>query len=61
MLLADEPTGNLDGETAEIVFGELVALARKRGLAALIATHNAELAARMDRTVLLHGGRLVAA
>ncbi len=61
VLLADEPTGNLDGETAEIVFGELVALARKRGLAALIATHNAELAARMDRTVLLHGGRLVAA
>jgi lipoprotein-releasing system ATP-binding protein len=59
VLLADEPTGNLDAHTAEIVFAELVGLARDRGLAALVATHNPELAARMDRVVRLQDGVLV--
>jgi lipoprotein-releasing system ATP-binding protein len=59
LLLADEPTGNLDVATAERVFAELLAIVRDHGLAALIATHNPELAARMDRTVTLHEGRLV--
>lgn len=58
ILLADEPTGNLDPETSGVVFDELLALARDEGLCALIATHNAELAARMDRTVEMRGGRL---
>jgi lipoprotein-releasing system ATP-binding protein len=61
VLLADEPTGNLDLDTAEVVFGELLAAVRRQGLAALIATHNPELAARMDRTVTLREGRVVAA
>jgi lipoprotein-releasing system ATP-binding protein len=59
MLLADEPTGNLDVATASVVFEELLAATRDRGLAALIATHNPELAARMDRQVTLKGGRIV--
>ena len=59
LLLADEPTGNLDVATAETVFAELLAIVRQHGLAALIATHNPELAARMDRTVTLRDGRLV--
>jgi lipoprotein-releasing system ATP-binding protein len=59
LLLADEPTGNLDVATAEAVFAELVAIVRDHGLAALIATHNPELAARMDRTVTLREGRLI--
>jgi lipoprotein-releasing system ATP-binding protein len=59
LLLADEPTGNLDVATAEAVFAELLAIVRDRGLAALIATHNPELAARMDRTVTLREGRLI--
>jgi lipoprotein-releasing system ATP-binding protein len=59
LLLADEPTGNLDVATAEAVFAELLATVRDHGLAALIATHNPELAARMDRTVTLREGRLV--
>jgi lipoprotein-releasing system ATP-binding protein len=59
LLLADEPTGNLDVATAEAVFAELLAIVRDRGLAALIATHNPDLAARMDRTVTLREGRLV--
>jgi lipoprotein-releasing system ATP-binding protein len=58
LLLADEPTGNLDVATAESVFAELLAIVRGHGLAALIATHNPELAARMDRTVTLRDGRL---
>jgi lipoprotein-releasing system ATP-binding protein len=58
LLLADEPTGNLDVATAEAVFAELLAIVRDHGLAALIATHNPELAARMDRTVTLREGRL---
>ena len=58
VLMADEPTGNLDPETADEVFASLVALARGEGLAALIATHNPALAARMDRTVRLQHGVL---
>jgi len=58
VLLADEPTGNLDGATAETVFRQLLALVRETGMAALIATHNPELAARMDRTVTLKDGVL---
>ncbi|WP_428392192.1 ABC transporter ATP-binding protein [Lichenicoccus sp.] len=59
VLLADEPTGNLDSTTSDQVFDELVAVARDDGLAALIATHNLELARRMDRIVTLHEGRVV--
>ncbi|GIX11891.1 ABC transporter ATP-binding protein [Elioraea sp.] len=59
LLLADEPTGNLDMATADVVFGELLSLVRGRGVAALIATHNPELAARMDRTLTLRDGRVV--
>ncbi len=55
LLLADEPTGNLDHHTAEQVFALLLKQAKNRGLAALIATHNMELAAKMDRTIELHG------
>ena len=58
LLLADEPTGNLDPRTAERVFTGLMEIVRKSGLAALIATHNHELAERMDRTVSLTGGLL---
>jgi len=58
VLLADEPTGNLDPETADRVFGILMDLVRGTGLAALIATHNHALAARMDRTVRLDQGRI---
>ncbi|KQO68150.1 ABC transporter [Methylobacterium sp. Leaf465] len=56
LLLADEPTGNLDPHTAAHVFGILVALVRASGLAALIATHNMDLAARMDRRVTIRDG-----
>lgn len=59
VLLADEPTGNLDPETSDTVFGALVELVRGTGLAALIATHNLELAARMDRVVRMENGVLV--
>ena len=59
LLLADEPTGNLDPKTAEEVFNVMLGLARGAGLAALVATHNPELAARMDRTVRLENGVLV--
>jgi lipoprotein-releasing system ATP-binding protein len=61
VLLADEPTGNLDAGTANLVFEELLAEARGRGLAALIATHNPDLAARMDRVVTLRDGAIVPA
>lgn len=61
VLLADEPTGNLDPDTAETVFAGLVQLAKGHGLAALIATHNPALAARMDRTVRLEHGTLESA
>ena len=56
LLLADEPTGNLDPETASIVFDVLLGLVRRTGMAALVATHNPELAARMDRVVRLEKG-----
>ena len=59
LLLADEPTGNLDPETSGLVFDALLELVRGTGLAALIATHNSELAARMDRTLRLAGGRVI--
>ena len=61
VLLADEPTGNLDSTTSETVFRQLLALVRETGMAALVATHNPELAARMDRTVTLREGVLLAA
>jgi lipoprotein-releasing system ATP-binding protein len=59
LLLADEPTGNLDPATSDQVFGALMALVRDTGLSALIATHNMDLAARMDRIVRLEAGRVV--
>ena len=59
ILLADEPTGNLDPKTAGGVFDALISITRAQGLAALIATHNFELASRMDRALLLHQGQLV--
>ena len=61
VLLADEPTGNLDPHTADGVFVELMRLVRATGLAALIATHNAELARRMDRVVTIRDGQIVPA
>jgi lipoprotein-releasing system ATP-binding protein len=60
LLLADEPTGNLDVGTAAVVFDQLLSVVRTQGVAALIATHNPELAARMDRTVTLRDRRVVA-
>ncbi|MGV0878659.1 ABC transporter ATP-binding protein [Martelella sp. FLE1502] len=59
LLLADEPTGNLDPQTASYVFEALEALVRQSGLSALIATHNLDLAARMDRQVTLDDGQVV--
>jgi len=61
VLLADEPTGNLDVATADRVFGELLQAVRGGGVAALIATHNPDLAARMDRVVTLRDGHVVPA
>jgi lipoprotein-releasing system ATP-binding protein len=58
LLLADEPTGNLDPETSARVFDVLLDLVRSTGLAALIATHNPDLAARMDRVLRLEGGHI---
>ncbi len=58
VLLADEPTGNLDSSTADAVFRQLLALVRETSMTALIATHNPDLAARMDRTVTLKDGIL---
>jgi lipoprotein-releasing system ATP-binding protein len=60
ILLADEPTGNLDHDTADGVMTALVEVVRASGLAALIATHNLDLARRLDRIVALEGGRLKA-
>lgn len=59
VLLADEPTGNLDPHTAERVFEQLLKLVRQSGLAAVVATHNLDLAARMDRTLRLMEGVLI--
>ncbi|ATE66749.1 ABC transporter ATP-binding protein [Rhizorhabdus dicambivorans] len=58
LVLADEPTGNLDETTADIVLAEFLRLVRQEGSAALVATHNERLAARMDRVVRLHDGHL---
>ncbi|MEH6715940.1 ABC transporter ATP-binding protein [Parasphingorhabdus flavimaris] len=58
LVLADEPTGNLDEATAELVLAEFISLVRQEGSAALIATHNERLAAKMDRVVRLHEGIL---
>ncbi len=58
LVLADEPTGNLDEATADVVLGEFLGLVRGEGSAALIATHNERLASRMDRVVRLHEGHL---
>jgi lipoprotein-releasing system ATP-binding protein len=59
LLLADEPTGNLDVGTADVVFNELLRVVRSENVAALIATHNPELAGRMDRMLTLRDGKLV--
>lgn len=59
LLLADEPTGNLDPRTAEGVFAELLSVVKETGLSALIATHNFELADRMDRKASLQDGKLI--
>ena len=58
LLLADEPTGNLDVATADIVFSELIRIVRAENVAALIATHNPDLARRMDRQITLRDGKL---
>jgi lipoprotein-releasing system ATP-binding protein len=58
LVLADEPTGNLDEHTADTVLAEFLRLVREEGSAALVATHNERLAARMDRLVRLHEGTL---
>jgi len=58
LVLADEPTGNLDEATADKVLGEFLSLVRGQGSAALVATHNERLAAKMDRTLRLHDGQL---
>lgn len=60
LVLADEPTGNLDEATADIVLAEFLGLVRGEGAAALVATHNERLAGKMDRIVRLHDGRLSA-
>ncbi len=59
LLLADEPTGNLDVATADVVFNELLRVVRSENVAALIATHNPDLAKRMDRQLTLVNGKLV--
>ena len=59
LLLADEPTGNLDPAASSLVYEMLAGLARDEGLGALIATHNLELAGRMDRVLRLEDGRVV--
>lgn len=61
LLLADEPTGNLDPRTSAVVFAELIAIVKETGLSALVATHNMELARQMDRIVYLQNGQLVEA
>ena len=58
LVLADEPTGNLDEHTADIVIGEFMALVREEGSSAIVATHNERLAAKMDRIVRLHEGKV---
>jgi lipoprotein-releasing system ATP-binding protein len=59
LLLADEPTGNLDPETSETVFELLIDLVRNAGIGAVIATHNMQIAERMDRILELKGGKII--
>ena len=59
LLLADEPTGNLDPRTSDHVFGALTQLIRQSGLTVILATHNLDIAARMDRRVTIRDGRVV--
>lgn len=59
IILADEPTGNLDYETSDIVFNEMMDLVQQTGLSALVATHNPELAKKMSRTVRIQSGMLI--
>jgi len=59
LLLADEPTGNLDPKTSEHVFAELVIMIERTGVGALIATHNMDLARRMHRVLRMDGGKLI--
>lgn len=59
LLLADEPTGNLDPRTSEVVFAELLTIVKETGLSALIATHNHDLANQMDRKIRLEDGKLI--
>ena len=59
LLLADEPTGNLDPETAKMIFDVLMEMVRNQGMAALVATHNLELAKRVDRVVRIEHGEIV--
>lgn len=59
ILLADEPTGNLDYATSDVVFAEMMQLVRDTGMSALIATHNPDLAKRMDRIIEIKAGTLV--
>ncbi len=61
LLLADEPTGNLDPDTSDIVFNEMLGLVRNVGIGAIIATHNMDLASKMDRVLLLQGGTITSA
>lgn len=58
VILADEPTGNLDEKTAETVMAVFLKVAKEEGVAALMATHNLELAARLERTLRVHGGKV---
>lgn len=59
ILLADEPTGNLDYATSDVVFGEMMQLVRETGMSALIATHNPDLAKKMDRIIEIKSGKIV--
>lgn len=59
ILLADEPTGNLDYATSDVVFAEMMQLVRDTGMSALIATHNPDLAKRMDRIIEIKAGKLI--
>lgn len=61
LMLADEPTGNLDPKTSDQVFDAMMQVVSETGLSAVIATHNPALAARMDRVLRLDEGKLVAA